>query len=559
MKLVKSLLLGSAAGLVAAAGAQAADLPTKKAAPVEYVRICAVHGPGFFYIPGSDTCIRISGRARFEYVGSKVYNLSTDPSSFYAVGRIAFDARTQTDWGLLRAYMRFDFNRRSGNNYFGSGSAARGAYAFGFGAGQGSAGGFPSFSGQDTIGNRLQTGVGISAAFVQWGGLTAGRIQSFYDFYADNDTWFGTTDSDVLTQALAYTYTFGSGFSATLSIEDPKERQKNPVAGNAPIAVGGINSFAGASAAQIAAWNNVFPIAFSPFNPLNFQNGLPAVSFTQREDIPDIVGVLRVDQGWGSAQLSGAYHRISTSGSTVTNLQGQQINGVLTGGTVLNTVVPSVAGGFGQVDGNAWAIQGGVKINLPMIAAGDTLYLQAAYSRGNLSYVNSGFPSTFQGLANGIGGTTFATYDAVVGPFGHLTLTPAYSAVIAFTHYWTPTLRSSLVLGGEHVSYSNSIRNAAGVAQGTACPTCIGTVRFTAPGGGVSFYNPFNPNYVGGTQYNASGNLIWSPIKDLDIGVEVVYYRNQMSHSQYDVNAGNGKTISNDQAWDWRLRISRDF
>jgi hypothetical protein len=48
MKLVKSPLLGSAAGLVAAAGAQAADLPTKKAAPVEYVRICAVHGPGFF-------------------------------------------------------------------------------------------------------------------------------------------------------------------------------------------------------------------------------------------------------------------------------------------------------------------------------------------------------------------------------------------------------------------------------------------------------------------------------------------------------------------------------
>ena len=74
-----------------------------------------------------------------------------------------------------------------------------------------------------------------------------------------------------------------------------------------------------------------------------------------------------------------------------------------------------------------------------------------------------------------------------------------------------------------------------------------------------SFYNPFNPNYAGGTQYNASGNLIWSPIKDLDIGVEVVYYRNQMAHSQYDVNSGTGKTISNAQAWDWRLRISRDF
>lgn len=56
MKLVKSLLLGSAAGLVAVAGAQAADLPTKKSAPVEYVRVCDAYGAGFFYIPGTQTC-----------------------------------------------------------------------------------------------------------------------------------------------------------------------------------------------------------------------------------------------------------------------------------------------------------------------------------------------------------------------------------------------------------------------------------------------------------------------------------------------------------------------
>src|SRR6202030_727157 len=112
----------------------------------------------------------------------------------------------------------------------GSGSGARGGTKFGFGGGAGGvAGAFPGFSGVDTAGNQLQTGVGISAAFVQWGGLTAGRIQSFFDFYADNDTWFGIADSDIVTQALAYTYTFGNGFSATLSVEDPKERQRYPV------------------------------------------------------------------------------------------------------------------------------------------------------------------------------------------------------------------------------------------------------------------------------------------------------------------------------------------
>src|ERR1700716_2573779 len=66
MRMIKSLLLGSAAGLVAVAGAQAADLPVK-AKPVEYVKICSIYGAGFFYIPGTDTCIKIGGWVRAEY------------------------------------------------------------------------------------------------------------------------------------------------------------------------------------------------------------------------------------------------------------------------------------------------------------------------------------------------------------------------------------------------------------------------------------------------------------------------------------------------------------
>ena len=57
MKMVKSLILGSAAGLIAVGGAQAADLPVKAKA-VEYVRICSLYGAGFWYIPGTDTCIK---------------------------------------------------------------------------------------------------------------------------------------------------------------------------------------------------------------------------------------------------------------------------------------------------------------------------------------------------------------------------------------------------------------------------------------------------------------------------------------------------------------------
>src|SRR6202042_1380789 len=75
MKMVKSLILGSAAAFVAMSGAQAAELPGKAKA-VEYVRICSLYGAGFYYIPGTDTCIKIGGYLRVDttFGGSNVYD-----------------------------------------------------------------------------------------------------------------------------------------------------------------------------------------------------------------------------------------------------------------------------------------------------------------------------------------------------------------------------------------------------------------------------------------------------------------------------------------------------
>jgi hypothetical protein len=44
---------------------QAADLPVKAKA-VEYVRICSLYSAGFFYIPGTDTCIKLGGYLRVD-------------------------------------------------------------------------------------------------------------------------------------------------------------------------------------------------------------------------------------------------------------------------------------------------------------------------------------------------------------------------------------------------------------------------------------------------------------------------------------------------------------
>ncbi len=59
---IRSLLLGSAAALAAATSANAADAVfAPEPEPVEYVRVCDAYGAGFFYIPGTETCLQISG------------------------------------------------------------------------------------------------------------------------------------------------------------------------------------------------------------------------------------------------------------------------------------------------------------------------------------------------------------------------------------------------------------------------------------------------------------------------------------------------------------------
>ena len=63
MKMVKSLLLGTAAGLVAVAGAQAADMPVK-ATPVQYVKICTPLRGWLLLHPGHRHLPEVGGYVR---------------------------------------------------------------------------------------------------------------------------------------------------------------------------------------------------------------------------------------------------------------------------------------------------------------------------------------------------------------------------------------------------------------------------------------------------------------------------------------------------------------
>src|SRR5246127_338855 len=110
MKMVKSLILGSAAGLVAMSGAQAADLPVKAKA-VEYVRICSLYGAGFFYIPGTDTCVKIGGYLRTDLTmnggnsgqpfwsgGGAINERYTNYYNDYSRFALTLDTRTATEY-----------------------------------------------------------------------------------------------------------------------------------------------------------------------------------------------------------------------------------------------------------------------------------------------------------------------------------------------------------------------------------------------------------------------------------------------------------------------------
>ncbi len=541
MKLVKSLLLGSAAGFCAVAGAQAADLPARKAAPVEYVRVCTAHGAGFFFIPGTDTCLRVGGRARFDFQYNRQLTRATSTSGFFTLGRLNIDARTATPYGTLRAFVRFDIASRNGTPYINSASQTRLANSF-------------RGDGADTY-NQAQKFVNIDKAFIQFAGLTAGRAQSFYDFYAGDLEFIGAgVYSNTNTNLLAYTASFGQGFSASVSMEDPTNRRApvfyqglvgaaNPVAGTAPAAMAnGVNFVT--SAVPVAFIANGFNAAGVPVSAV-------ALDTTQRLNMPDFVGALRLDSTWGSVQLSGAVHEIRV-GSFNTVPGTFAVNG---GGAVATAVAPRIPDAqYG------FAVQGGVKVNLPQLAPGDQLWLQGAYAQGASAYTGVFGPTGYDSLTASINNRfTTNSIDAVVDANSRVSLTESWSVMGAFLHYWKPEWRQAVFATYGQVNFDPRLRTVAGGPAGITGSAAVGAV------------NPFNPTLMSYDVFYGGSNLIWSPVRDLDIGVEVVYYRLDPARRVADANrggiapiggttvTGTGRTVTKDDNVMARFRVQRDF
>ncbi len=100
---IKSLLLGSAAALAAVSGAQAADAIVAAAPePMEYVRVCDAFGTGYFYIPGTETCLKVGGTVRYQVNWGGAANTWSHYSRF----RLEVSAKNDSDYGTVYSWLR---------------------------------------------------------------------------------------------------------------------------------------------------------------------------------------------------------------------------------------------------------------------------------------------------------------------------------------------------------------------------------------------------------------------------------------------------------------------
>lgn len=111
---IKSLLLGSAAALVAVSGAQAADaIIAAEPEPMEYVRVCDAFGTGYFYIPGTETCLKISGEVRATLGLSDGIDSGLDWGTDVRA-RLAFEAKNDSEIGTIGSYIRIQAEQGDG-------------------------------------------------------------------------------------------------------------------------------------------------------------------------------------------------------------------------------------------------------------------------------------------------------------------------------------------------------------------------------------------------------------------------------------------------------------
>jgi hypothetical protein len=202
---IKSLLLGSAVAAVAVTGARAADaIIIAEPEPLEYVRVCDTYGVGYFYIPGTETCLRIGGWLRYEIHA----NSNQNGWGKRARSRLEVNTRNESELGTVAGYLRLEHSHDS--NYY---TPANGNFSSGVTGGLSSA---------PAMAENFQYSVGV-------GGLEMGYRDSTwtrwfgYGGFTDQGGSYGYNKNHYI----SYTFS-GDGFTGFVSLDHDNSNNYMP-------------------------------------------------------------------------------------------------------------------------------------------------------------------------------------------------------------------------------------------------------------------------------------------------------------------------------------------
>ncbi|WP_375779153.1 porin [Bradyrhizobium sp. ma5] len=474
-------VLGFAAGLMACSGTQAADLPLKAKA-VEYIRVCSQYGAGFYYIPGTDTCVKLGGYLRTDLVVNS--NSDFDPAyngvagartrlgnayTSRSRGDLNIDTRTATEYGTVRTFFETGLTWTDAT-YSGAGTGAT-VYS--------SIGGVQAPNNANSGGVAAGT-LGVYSAFIQFAGFTMGKAISQFsvpwtNYPANNyDDLPGGTGWVTGVNQFTYTANLGQGVTASFSAQDQVAH-----------ATTNVWNVSAATAAGLAA-------------------GAYGGSDIGGTAAPDFIAMLRVDQAWGLFQASVAAHD----------------NHAAYYGADETTGHPG--------DKWGWAAQLALSIKNVPTGPGDTISMSGVYTKGASRYDFNENMSTTYAMYGGtaIGGAyqslgLAGLSDSVFVANSEQELTTTYGFRAGYTHNWDPYWNTGVYGGWAAVRYNST-------AKAYICGAFVTGLSLSS---GLTGCNPdFN--------YGAVGLITrWTPVKNLTFSADIAY-------TMLDQKYANGSVVT---------------
>lgn len=504
MKPFLGILLSTAA-VLAATSVDAADLPLKAKA-IEYVKVCSLYGAGFYYIPGSDTCVKLGGHIRVATtINGGTYDLPYIQSGagaselrtknyFNTRERFTFnvDTRTATEYGVVRTFSAVLFDFLQGRENISGGFAE------------------------------------VDYAFLQFAGFTFGKAISNFDtqwvqakpIIGGTGFMSGSNNLTGIAQ-LAYTAEFGNGWSGTIAVEDGSPYRQAGLYNTANFLIApGQSTYLGSGYGGAVGTNTFLGNA------------------TGGNHVPDIVGNIRLDQAWGSLHFAAAGHQLTAANYGSTAASGH----------------PDDAWGY--------AVTMGLDFKSLPTGAGDSLKVEASFANGAAKYI-------FGGTYDSAGAGRFAKFsgsgadqslafgyvlDGVFAPGGSIEKTNAWAVSAYYEHLWDPAWRTSIFGSYSKIEYSNDANALLFAAFG--------------PGGRLGVNGNGNTGTNAGV-LNATGDFSfgiaqigtrtsWTPVKNLTFSAEFIYSRIEQNLTGTYTGAVAGRSGSAGQAATYQAYTLKD-